>query len=127
MPNLGKPIAQLPKDMGEAVVKPAVDEAMNVLNDIPATIFGGTTAQKPPPNPAVEAQKKADDEKRRQNILRYFETLKANAAAYQQQKNFTEQQKKQAELAEEQKVRQFDIQAKQKKDETVFRAQRKTE
>lgn len=126
MPNPIKPIAQIPKDVGEAVGKPAIDEAMTVINEIPAQLFGYST-QTPPKNPQEDAKRKADEERRKQNILRYFETLKANAAGYKQQQDVLKQERIQKEMEERQKVRQFDIQAKQKRDETVFRAQRKAE
>src|SRR5579872_1526086 len=119
MPNLTKPIAQIPKDVGEAVVKPAVDEAMKVLNDIPAAIFGTPNQRVSSPTP-INPSQQADEEKRKQNIIAYFNALKANATAYKQQEDFIKQQRTQKALAEEQKVRQFDIQAKQKRDETVF-------
>lgn len=127
MPNSIKPITQIPKDIGEAVVKPVVNETLSVLNDIPATIFGTSTQQSAPKDPQAEQQKKVEEEKRRQNILRYFESLKSNAQAYKQQQDFQKQQKTQEEVEEKQKVRQFDIQAKQKRDETVFRSQRRAE
>ncbi len=128
MPNpVKQTFTNIPKDVGEAVVKPVVDEAVNLVNEIPAVIFGYSNQKKSTSNPQVDAQKKADDERKRQNILRYFEALKANSTAYKQQQDFQKTQKQQEEIEEKQKVRQFDIQAKQKKDETVYRAQRKAE
>lgn len=127
MPNPVKQVVtNIPKTFGEAVVKPAVDETVNIVNEIPNSIFG-YPSQSAPKDPQAEAKKKDEDEKKRQNILRYFEALKANAASYKQQQDFLAQQKKQVEIEEKQKVRQFDIQAKQKSDESVFRAQRKAE
>lgn len=128
MPNPFKPIANLPKDVSESVLKPAVSEVGKMVKEGVQGVFG-QTATATPADPQVEAKRKAEEEKRRQNILRYFEALKANAQAYKQQQDYLKQQKKQEEIAEEQKVRQFQIEQKQKRQQSVevFRAQRKAE
>lgn len=125
MPNPVKTAADAArKDIGEALVKPTIDEAGRWAQTAGQAVFGSG----PTPDPQKEAQRKADEEYRKQNILRYFEALKANAASHSQQKQ-TEQQKKQEETADQQKIQRFEIQKKQKQQQAVevFRAQRKAE
>jgi hypothetical protein len=133
MPNpFRQVVASIPKTMGEAVVKPTVDEAGKMVETGVSSVFGTTntqTQQKNPQQMQAENQRKADEEKKRQNILRYFDALKANAQVYKSQQDFQKTQTQQEQIAQEQKIKQFEIQKNQKKQQQVdvYRAQRKSE
>ena len=129
MPNPIKPIANLPKDVGEAVGQPLIDETGTIVDEALNSILGQQPTPPPPKNPQQEAQKKAEDQRKIQNILRYFDTLKSNAASYKQSQDVKNQQERQEELAEEQENKQKDFQKTQKKQQAVevYRAQRKSE
>ena len=79
--------------------------------------------------PSAARKQKAEDQRKIQNILRYFDTLKANAASYKQSQDVKNQQQRQEELAQEQENKQKDFQKTQKKQQAVevYRAQRKSE
>jgi hypothetical protein len=131
MPNpIRQAFAGIPKTVNEALVKPTQDEASKMMETGATNLFGTTpTPAKTPQQQQAEAAKKAEDQKKVQNILRYFDSLKANAAQYKQQQDTLKTQKQQEELAKQQEIRQFEIQKKQKQQERVevFRAQRKSE
>ena len=130
MPNpIKQSVANLPKDISEAVIKPVVDEAARMAEMGAQPFFGSSSSQQL--DPQAEVKRKEEEAKKRNNILRFFDALKSQTESYKQHEQFLKNQKKQEEVAEEQRVKQFEIQKKQKEQEgqkiDLFRAQRKRE
>lgn len=126
-------IANIPKTFTESVVSPIVDQfgqavEQGVNGVLGTPIKNGTQVNQPPKPVAQNPQQRSDEERRRQNILKYFDTLKANAQAYKQQQGENLQEKRQKEIEEKQKIQQFQFVEQKKKQRTdVYRAQRKAE
>ncbi|MCL5409498.1 MAG: hypothetical protein M1607_01400 [Patescibacteria group bacterium] len=121
-------IKQLPQDIGEAVIKPVVDEVGKALEVGVQSVTGSYPQAQL--NPEEQAKKKEEEEKKKQEFLWRLDKMSATAneqakvRAAQQQQLQSQHQEKQVE-----KVKQLDELEKEKQQqaEDLAQAQRRTE
>lgn len=123
--NLG----QLVSDIGEAAVKPVVDEVGKAIETATAPLVG----QSPKPQSPADVQKKQQEEQKRKNyairVIEWNKKLQENQAKVRQQREQQLQARQQEEQRKSQ-VRQFELVEKEKKDQHLTATQlaaRKTE
>ena len=115
-------IGQLATDIGEAVIKPVVDEVGKVIEEGAQSIVGTPKAL----DPAVQQKKKVEEEKRKQWALKVIDWNKQLELAQQKvrQENLQKLQAQQQEEQQKKQVKQFRVIEKQQKDQQLTQIQR---
>jgi hypothetical protein len=128
-----KIMANIPKTFEQGVAKPAMNHVNESFKDLGESIFGNAPTPQNQQNQQQTAQqsqaRQAVDAQRKQNLMRYFDSLKMNSQIYRQKQESALNIKRQKETDEQNRIRQFQFEKKQKQQQnvSVFRGQRKTE
>lgn len=130
MPGVAGAIKQVGADIGEAVVKPVIDEVGKAIEEGAQSVIG-TPVQKPI-DPVEQKKKQEEDLKKKQwamNVINWNKQLDMAQGKVRQEEKQKEQGKKQEE-DESKKVKQYEILQQQKKSQqmtTLQKESRKTE
>lgn len=114
-------LGQLATDVGEAVVKPVVDEVGKAIEEGAQSIVGTPKAL----DPAVQQKKKAEEEKRKQWALGVIDWNKQLEEAQQKvrRENLQKLQSQKQQKQQEKRVEQFKMVEKEQKQKQLTRIQ----
>lgn len=123
-------IGNITKIAGEAIVKPVADEAKQVVEEAGQSFFGGGQGGNQPATLQQQQQQqlvKQQEAVRKRNVMQFLNQFGVDAQRVEAQKKYMAQQQKQQEVEEGQKVKQFEVIKKDRKNEALYKAQRKAE
>ncbi len=105
------PIKTAVQNLGEAVVKPVIDEVGKMIE----TGVQSVTQTQTQVDPAGEVRRKAEEERKKRNINRFLEQYQSDSIRHQQQVQSARQKKieESQKVAEGKQVEQFEVQEKQ--------------
>lgn len=123
-------IGNIAKIAGEAIIKPVADEAKQVVEEAGQSLFGGGQGGNQPATLQQQQQQqlvKQQEAVRKRNVMQFLNQFGVDAQRVEAQKKYMAQQQKQQEVEEGQKVKQFEVIKKDRKNEALYKAQRKAE